>query len=84
MGISQRLCEVRDREFGGKQKAMWRAWDINPSTLNRWLNADRIPDPISYDFLAAKLGLSIGDIHELCQIDRRQRGAHGTAKPVPA
>jgi len=73
MGISQRLCEVRDQQFGGNQKAMWKAWDINPSTLNRWLNADRIPDAAAYDFLAGKLGLSIGEVHELCKAERTRR-----------
>ncbi len=73
MGISQRLCEVRDRDYGGIQKAMWKAWDLNPSTLSRWLSGERIPDPTWYGFLASKLRLSIGEVHEACQIERSER-----------
>ncbi|KKN75267.1 hypothetical protein LCGC14_0382660 [marine sediment metagenome] len=68
--ISQRLCEVRDQEFGGSEKKMWKAWDVNPSTLNRWLNGERVPDATSYDLLARKLGISIEEVHAACQIER--------------
>ena len=78
MGISRRLCEVRDREFGRSQKAMWKAWDINPSTLNRWLHGT-IPDAAWYDLLAEKLGLSIGEVHELCMAGRGNKDAPDTA-----
>ena len=74
MGISQRLCEVRDRKFGGSEKKMWKDWDVNPSTLNRWLHGERVPDATSYDFLAGKLGLSIEEVHEACQIGRNGNG----------
>ncbi len=74
MSISQWLCEVRDREFGGSEKAMWKAWDVNPSTLNRWLRQERVPDATSYDFLAGKLGIPVAEIHEACQIERDAQG----------
>ena len=74
MSISQRLCEVRDREFEGSEKKMWKAWDANPSTLNRWLNGERVPDATSYDFLADKLDISIAEVHEACQIERDAQG----------
>jgi len=72
--ISQRLCEVRDQEFGGLQYAMARQWGIHQSTLSRWLRGT-VPDPAWYDFLAGKLGISIAEVHEACQIER--------AAPVP-
>jgi hypothetical protein len=75
MGISQRLCGVRDRVFGGSQKAMAEAWTMHESTLSRWLNRRRVPDPTWYDFLAAKLEEDISEVHRLCQIDRLNGGA---------
>ena len=73
MGISQRLCEVRDQEFGGKQLAMAETWGIPQPTLSRWLRRTNIPDASWYDFLAGKLGLSIGEVHELCKAERTRR-----------
>jgi len=79
MSISQMLCGVCDQEFGGVEKAMWKAWDLNPSTLNRWLHGSRVPDATWYDFLAGKLGISIAEVHAACQIERRAREPMTTA-----
>ena len=73
MSISQMLCEVRDKDYGRKLHAMARAWDVYDSTLSRWCAKTRVPDPTWYDFLAGKLGLSIAEVHEACQIERRER-----------
>ena len=73
MGISQRLCEVRDREFGGSQKTMANAWECSESQLSRWMKSRTVPDAISYDFLAGKLALSVGEVHELCKAERTRR-----------
>jgi transcriptional regulator with XRE-family HTH domain len=70
MSISQKLREVRDREFGGQQYPMARAWNMHQSTLSRWLRGQRIPDATEYDFLADRLGLSVQEIHELCKAGR--------------
>ena len=70
MGISQRLCEVRDRDYGGEQKAMAEAWTIHESTLSRWIRHERVPISTWYDFLARKLGISIEEVHAACQIER--------------
>lgn len=70
MGISQRLCEVRDGRYGGSQKAMAEGWGMHESTLSRWLNRHRVPEGTWYDFLADKLGLGIEDVHRLCQEER--------------
>ena len=70
MGISQRLCEVRDRVYGGEQKAMAEAWAIHESTLSRWINGERIPTSATYDFLQRKLGISLAEVHAACQIER--------------
>ena len=66
MDISEKLGEVRDKHFEGSQKLMWKAWDINPSTLNRWLNRERVPGPDWYEFLSARLGVSLIEVHEMC------------------
>ncbi|KKL09644.1 hypothetical protein LCGC14_2563780, partial [marine sediment metagenome] len=71
MSISQMLCEVRDRDYGGEQKVMAAAWAIHESTLSRWVRQERIPTHTSYDFLAGKLGISIAEVHAACQIERR-------------
>ena len=68
--VSQRLCEVRDRDYGRLQYMMARDWGIHQSTLSRWLRAESIPDPTWYDFLARKLGISIEEMHAACQIER--------------
>lgn len=73
MSISQLLCEVRDRDYGGEQKLMAEQWGIYESTLSRWIRRSRIPDPAWYGFLADKLRLSIIEIHELCLADRQER-----------
>ncbi|KKK68031.1 hypothetical protein LCGC14_2948130 [marine sediment metagenome] len=73
MGISQLLCEVRDRDYGGEQKAMAAAWAIHESTLSRWIRRERVPTHTSYDFLAAKLGEDVNEVHRLCQNERNQR-----------
>lgn len=70
MGISQRLCQIKDRDFGGKQLTMALDWDLNQSTLSRWLARDRIPEAIWYDFLAEKLGTTVEDVHRLCMAER--------------
>lgn len=75
--ISQQLCEVLEGEFEGSQKAMWKAWDLNPSTLHRWLHRERIPDSTWYDFLADKLGTSVAEVHKACRIQRDGAGAEG-------
>ena len=76
MSISQKLCEVRDRDFGGKQFLMAREWVMHQGTLSRWLRADHVPDATWYSFLAKKLGLSIGEIHELCEEQRNGARTH--------
>ncbi|KKL07734.1 hypothetical protein LCGC14_2583010, partial [marine sediment metagenome] len=48
MGISQRLCEVRDRDYGGEQKLMAADWGIHESKLSRWITSERIPTHTSY------------------------------------
>lgn len=73
MGISQRLCEVRDREFGGSQKDMAKTWQCSEPQLSRWMKSRTIPDAISYDFLAEKLQTSVTEIHELCKAERTRR-----------
>ncbi|KKM83456.1 hypothetical protein LCGC14_1309160 [marine sediment metagenome] len=73
MSISQRLREVRDRDYGGEQKIMAADWAIHESKLSRWITSERIPTHNSYDFLAGKLGISIAEVHESCQIERRER-----------
>jgi hypothetical protein len=70
LSISQKLREVRDREFGGQQYAMARAWNMHQSTLSRWLRGDRIPDATEYDFLAQRLGLEVAEVHRLCMTGR--------------
>ena len=70
MSISQLLCEVRDRDYGGEQKPMAAAWSINESTLSRWIRRERVPTSIWYDLLANRLGISIEEVHDACQIDR--------------
>ena len=75
MSISQMLCEVRDRDYGGEQKLMARAWGVTEPTLSRWIRRERIPSSISYDFLAARLGVSLADIHRACQIQRGETAA---------
>ena len=72
-GISQWLCEVRDRDYGGKQLAMAEDWGLNQSTLSRWINRERIPTSPWYDFLAGKLGASLAEVHAACQADRPER-----------
>ncbi len=79
MSISQMLCEVRDRDYGGEQKVMAAAWAIHESTLSRWVRQERIPTHTSYDFLAGKLGISIAEVHAACQIERRAREPMTTA-----
>ena len=79
MSISQMLCEVRDRDYGGEQKVMAAAWAIHESTLSRWVRQERIPTHTSYDFLAGKLGISIAEVHAACQIERRAREPITTA-----
>ena len=73
MGISQRLCEVRDRDYGGEQKAMAESWGLQAPTLSRWMRRERVPTAIWYSFLAARLGISVSDVHELCEQDRAAR-----------
>ena len=68
MSISQRLCEVRDQEYGGSQKLMAEVWKMHQPTLSRWINSERTPDSAWYDFLAEKLGTSVGEVHELCMV----------------
>jgi hypothetical protein len=80
MSISQLLCEVRDRDFGGEQKAMAEAWGIYQSTLSRWIRRDRVPDPTWYSFLAGKFGISISEIYELCMADREAMLAASSAE----
>ena len=70
MSISQKLCEVRDRDYGGKNYVMARAWDIHESTLSRWTRGERTPEAAWYDFLAERLDLSVSEIHELCKAGR--------------
>ena len=70
MSISRLLCEVRDRDYGGEQKAMAADWGIYESTLSRWIRRGRVPTSIWYDLLSRKLGISISEVHEACQIER--------------
>ncbi len=70
MSISQLLCEVRDRDYGGEQKAMAEAWAVHESTLSRWIRQERIPTSTWYNYLARKLGISIAEMHAACQIER--------------
>jgi len=73
MGISQRLREVLHERYDGNQKAMAEAWELGESTLSRWLNRRRVPDPDSYDFLCERLGETVTEVHHLCQADRSRR-----------
>ncbi|KKK52376.1 hypothetical protein LCGC14_3105520 [marine sediment metagenome] len=70
MGISQLLCEVRDRDYGGEQKAMAAAWAIHESTLSRWIRRERVPTSAWYDFLQRRLDISLAEVHAACQIER--------------
>jgi hypothetical protein len=86
--ISQVLCEVCDRDFGGSEYAMARAWDMRQTTLNRYKNSTRIPGATEYDFLAEKLKRPIAEVHELCMAERRQKelatSSAQTATPATA
>ena len=75
MGISQRLRGVLHQRYEGNQKEMAQDWKLAESTLSRWLNRRRVPDPDSYDFLASRLKEPITEVHRLCQVDRRRRAA---------
>lgn len=77
MSISHLLCEVRDRDYGGEQKAMAGAWQMHESTLSRWIRRERVPTSIWYDFLASKLGVSLAEVHRACQIQRDGGGPEG-------
>ena len=83
LSISQRLSEVRDKEFDGKQGRRALDWRVYQATLSRWLSEDpsrrQVPDATWYDFLAQKLGEDINMIHRRCQIERRERELATTA-----
>ena len=79
MGISQRLCEVRDRKYGGKQYTMATDWKIHQATLSRWIRRDRTPDQTWYNFLSRRLSRALGrkvsieEVHRLCMADLKAR-----------
>lgn len=82
MSISRKLCEVRDREFGGNQKLMAEAWSIHEPTLSRWINSKRIPEGAWYDYLAERLGTSVDEVHKLCQAERNGKLTASAAKAI--
>ena len=84
LSISQRLCEVRDKEFDGVGGRMALGWQMYQATLARWIAPDpsrrQIPDATWYDFLSQKLGEEINVIHRRCQIERERRENGGAVR----